>query len=170
MMNTILIKTWLITTILGIVFALPVLASPPRTFLQDTEVKQEVVEETKAPPVQPKTTAVAPPAVPVASGSCATEIKKYNWPQEAAYQIMMIESGNNAGAHNYNDITRDDSWGCFQINIYPPNNRTRPSATWLANATNNVSYAYRMYKSMGTFCGTGGWFNTCTKLGYHGIY
>lgn len=102
----------------------------------------------------------------LASGDCAAEISKYDWPVTTATGVMMGESGGNPGRLNDNPSTGDYSVGCFQINIYGANARTRPSEAWLKNATNNVSYAHGMYVAQGrTFCTTGGWYNTCKKLG-----
>lgn len=99
---------------------------------------------------------------PVGSGSCYDEVLKYDWPISTALKIMTKESGGVASNHNYSDITRDDSWGCFQINIYPPNNLSRPPAEWLVVASNNVKYAYDLWLSQGkSFCTSGGWINSC---------
>ena len=134
----------------------------------------EVVEQRSTVP-DPQQTAkeeklTIQPAVHVravqASGSCADEVHKYDWPIDTALAVMQQESSGDPGNHNFSHATRDDSWGCFQINIYPPNHLTRPSSDWLVNATNNVSYAYDMYVAQGrTFCKTSGWYNTCKKLG-----
>lgn len=105
-----------------------------------------------------KTTSTAPATI-TGSGDCASEIQKYDWPVSTAHAVMMQESGNRPSAHNYNPNTGDDSWGCFQINLYGANAASRPSPSWLVVAANNVSYAYNMYKSMGTFCTPGGWYN-----------
>lgn len=99
--------------------------------------------------------------VTAGSGDCASEIKKYNWNQNVAYNVMMQESGNNPGVVNNNPATGDYSVGCFQINLYGANARTRPSEAWLKNAANNVSYAYGMWQGQGW----GPWgFTTCKKV------
>lgn len=101
----------------------------------------------------------------VALSDCASEINKYDWNTKQAYDIMMIESGNNPTIVNDNPNTGDYSVGCFQINLIGNMRNTRPSEEWLKVAENNVQYAYGMYKSQGTFCKTSGWYNTCKKLG-----
>lgn len=84
------------------------------------------------------------------SGSCAAEIAKYDWNVGTATRVMIAESGGNPGEVNDNPSTGDYSVGCFQINLYGANARTRPSEAWLKNAANNVSYAYGIYKSNGS--------------------
>ena len=79
---------------------------------------------------------------------------------------MMIESGNNPLTINDNPSTGDYSVGCFQINLIGSMRYTRPSEEWLKIASNNVSYAYRMYIEQGsTFCKSSGWANSCKKAG-----
>ena len=129
--------------------AVSVTVQDPETRIQPTEPPKEELEKPKVEPVV---------------GDCATEVHKYDWHIPTALAIMHQESSNNPQAFNGDSSTGDYSWGCFQINLYGANAYTRPSAEWLSVASNNVQYAYSMYKSMGTFCSTGGWYNTCKKL------
>ena len=76
-------------------------------------------------------------------------------------QIATIESGLKANNHNGNAATGDDSWGCFQINRFGRLAATRPSADWLVNADNNVSYALGMFKGQGWTP----WINSARKAG-----
>jgi hypothetical protein len=99
-------------------------------------------------PVAPPTPGANMVAVP-GSGSCADEVKKYDWNQASAMAVMMQESGGRAGVINNNPNTGDYSVGCFQINLYGGNAATRPSAEYLQNAANNVAYAYGMWKAQG---------------------
>lgn len=118
-----------------------------------------------APKPAPKQVAkAAPQAAPagVPSGSCAAEISKYNWNQSVATSVARAESGLNPGAVNFNHATRDHSIGCFQINIYGANARTRPSKAALMNASTNVAFAYKIYTSNGnSFRGQWG---VCRKI------
>lgn len=78
-----------------------------------------------------------------------------------ATRVMQYESGGRSEAHNYNDTTMDDSFGCFQVNRYGSLAKTRPLAPWLLNPNNNVQYALALYKSEGWRP----WANTIRKLG-----
>lgn len=118
-------------------------------------LQAQAEQETKlAVPHTTQAQSVAP------AGSCEAEIAKYDWNQDWALSVLYKESGGRPGAHNFSHITKDDSWGCFQVNLYPPNNLYRPPAEWLVVASNNVSLAYEWYVRDGrTFCGQ--WPNTC---------
>ncbi len=120
-----------------------------------------------ATPVPAPVAKPAPPVIAQASGSCADEIKKYDWPQKTAYDVMMIETGHTGNPRIVNDnpSTGDYSVGCFQINLIGAMRAVRPSEASLKNASVNVAYAYGMWKSQGGFCSTAGWRNTCKKLG-----
>lgn len=83
------------------------------------------------------------------SGSCEAEIAKYNWGQSTAVAVARAESGLNPGALNNNPSTGDYSVGCFQINLYGGNARTRPSEAALKNAAVNVEFAYKIYAGNG---------------------
>lgn len=85
----------------------------------------------------------------VGSGSCADEIKKYDWNHTVAHNVMMAESKGNTNAVNNNPRTGDYSVGCFQVNLYGNLRNTRPSEAWLKNAANNVAYAYQLYSASG---------------------
>jgi hypothetical protein len=148
--------------------------------LESPSQTQEIaVEPTISPaPVEKARTEapVASPAIPpvvekpapvtkiVPSGSCEVEIAKYDWNQVTARAIMLKESGGNPGNHNYNPKTKDDSWGCFQVNIWGKNARTRPPAGELVKAEVNVRYAYNLQKAVG-WCSKGGWLNSSKKIG-----
>lgn len=83
------------------------------------------------------------------TGSCEAEIAKYDWGQATALAVARAESGLNPGAKNDNPATRDYSIGCFQVNIYGANARTRPSEAQLKNAAINVQWAYNNYVANG---------------------
>lgn len=102
---------------------------------------------------QRSTPAIAPRTLApsgVGSGSCAAEIAKYDWDIGTATAVMIAESGGNPGNVNDNPATGDYSIGCFQINIFGANARSRPSEAALKNAATNVSFAYGIYKSNGS--------------------
>lgn len=84
------------------------------------------------------------------SGSCQAEIAKYDWGHSTATAVMLAESGGDTGTVNNNPATGDYSIGCFQINIYGANARSRPSEAALKNAATNVEFAYRIYKGNGS--------------------
>lgn len=92
---------------------------------------------------------VASTGVSGGSGSCAAEIAKYNWNYNTALAVAQAESGLNPGNLNDNPATGDYSVGCFQINIYGANARTRPSEGELKNAAVNVAWAHKIYTSNG---------------------
>jgi len=104
------------------------------------------------------------PQTPIST--CSTEIAKYDWPQKQAHAVMMIESRGVQTVINDNPDTGDYSVGCFQINLIGKMRATRPAEHLLLQAEHNVAYAYKMYKSQGSFCKTSGWYNTCKKLKY----
>lgn len=100
------------------------------------------------------------------SGSCADEIRKYDWPHQAAIAVMKQESSEIPGRVNNNPKTGDYSVGCFQVNLFGSLAYNRPSEDWLKIAANNVVFSYQMYINQGrTFCKSSGWINTCIKLG-----
>jgi hypothetical protein len=103
---------------------------------------------------------------PPMPSDCASQLIKYDWPQEDARRIMMKESSNNPHVLNDNPNTGDYSVGCFQINLIGNMRNTRPPEAWLMLAENNVQYAYQMYVAQGrTFCKTSGWINSCRATG-----
>lgn len=102
--------------------------------------KIEAVAKVEEPKPEPK---------PVASGDCAAEIYKYDWNHTVALNVARAESGLRPGAVNDNPRTKDYSIGCFQINLYGANARTRPSEAHLKNAANNVAFAYKIYVANG---------------------
>jgi len=81
--------------------------------------------------------------------TCLSEIKKYAWRQDVAVKVARAESGLRTNAVNDNPRTRDYSIGCFQINIYGANARTRPSEKALKNPVTNVAWAWKIYKANG---------------------
>lgn len=102
-------------------------------------------------------------SVPVLT--CRDAIDRY-WPadtRQTALAIAEMESGLRADAHNYSDVTKDDSWGCFQGNRYGALAADRPSASWLSNAANNTKFALGLYQAHGWQP----WHNSAVKLGIH---
>jgi hypothetical protein len=85
----------------------------------------------------------------VASGSCETEIAKYDWSQTVARAVATAESGLDPGEVNYNPATYDYSVGCFQVNIWGANALTRPSEAELKVPAINVATAYKIYANNG---------------------
>lgn len=105
------------------------------------------------------------PVVQVSKPDCASQLSKYDWPQDQAYKVMFQESSNNPDTLNNNPDTGDYSVGCFQINIIGENAKNRPSEAELKNPEINVEFAYNLWVSQGrSFCTTGGWYNTCRKV------
>lgn len=125
------------------------------TCAADEIVRADTGECSKA--ATPAPTVAAPAgAAPMAtqfaggSGDCAAEIVKYDWNVTVATAVARAESGLNPGALNDNPATGDYSVGCFQVNIYGANARTRPSEGELKNAATNVAWAYNNYKANGS--------------------
>lgn len=116
---------------------------------EERPVEAEKPKQEEPPKAEPhvKPQAVSQPAAP--SGSCEAEIRKYNWRQDIALAVAKAESGLRPGAHNFSHKTKDNSWGCFQINIYGANARTRPPASELVKAHVNVAFAYKIYVANG---------------------
>lgn len=102
----------------------------------------------------------------VGSGSCEDAIRRIFPASEhaRAIKVMLQESSGNPANHNYNPATGDDSYGCFQVNLYGNNKYSRPPASELVKADVNVAYSYNLWKSVG-WCSTGGWLNTSKKVG-----
>lgn len=124
------------------------------TSSQKAEPKAEVAPEAPAPTPQPEPqpvpeveTPVEP--TPVASGSCADEIAKYNWSHNVALAVARAESGLDTSAVNNNPATGDYSVGCFQVNIYGRNALSRPSEPQLKDAATNVAWAHKIYTGNG---------------------
>lgn len=113
--------------------------------VQAEKPKQEEPKPKKAKAVKAK---VAPrKAQP--KGSCQAEIAKYGWRQDVALAVARAESGLRPTALNNNPATKDYSVGCFQINIYGANARTRPSEAALKNPATNVAWAWKIYVANG---------------------
>lgn len=104
---------------------------------------QIVIEPTKVIETPPETLIepVAQEPVP----TCASEIAKYDWDYQTAYNVMYAESTAREWIVNNNPDTQDYSVGCFQINLYGNNALTRPSEAELQNPVVNVEFAYRLY-------------------------
>jgi len=119
---------------------------------EDEIVRADNGQCAKAATPKPAPVATARAAAPsaVGSGSCATEIAKYDWAQSTALAVARAESGLNPGIVNNSPATGDYSVGCFQINLYGANARNRPSEAALKNAATNVQFAYGIYKSNGS--------------------
>ena len=83
------------------------------------------------------------------SGFLKEILQKYGWNSELAFNVMDCESGGNPLAHNFSNITRDDSWGLFQINLYGKLKEKRPSPEWLVIPENNIKFAYELYLKKG---------------------
>lgn len=100
------------------------------------------------------------------SGSCEASIRRIFPASEhdRAIRVMLQESSGNPANHNYDPVTKDNSYGCFQVNLWGANARTRPPASELVVADKNVAYAYNLWKTTG-WCSSGGWLNTSIKLG-----
>ena len=84
--------------------------------------------------------------------TCESEIRKYGWDHATAVAVAKAESGLTPSAVGdttlkfyYNGAEYGSSYGCFQIRHLPG----RPSPDYLLDATNNVQYAYELYKSSG---------------------
>lgn len=78
-----------------------------------------------------------------------TLVNDYSWDTKTAFAVCEAESRGNSQAHLYSDITRDDSYGLFQINLYGDLKYGRPAPTELLNASQNVAYAYKLYVAHG---------------------
>jgi hypothetical protein len=83
------------------------------------------------------------------NGSCAAEILKYDWHQGVALAVASAESGLRPGIVNNTPSTGDYSVGCFQVNLYGANARTRPSEAELRDAAINVRWSYNNYVANG---------------------
>lgn len=95
--------------------------------------------------------------------TCASELKKYDWPQSIAYRVMMQESSNIAHNKNDNPRTGDYSIGCFQVNIIGDLAKNRPSERELMNPVVNVKFAYALWSETRDFHAH--WTNTCSIIG-----
>lgn len=130
------------------------------------DVKPPETAETKPeePIIEPEPVAEAPAPIPApvqddraplgvtdrgGSGSCAAEILKYDWHQGIALAVASAESGLRPGIVNNNPGTGDYSVGCFQVNLYGGNARTRPSEAALRDAAENVRWSYNNYVANG---------------------
>lgn len=103
----------------------------------------------KAAAPEPAAVAASGAVTAAGVGDCAAEITKYNWNVSVATAVARAESGLNAGSLNNNPSTGDYSVGCFQVNLYGANARTRPSEAALKNAAVNVEWAYNNYVANG---------------------
>ena len=114
-----------------------------------------------APKLPEKAPEVASIPAPTPKSTCESEIKKYDWNHQLAYAVMMAESGGDPNQVNDNPRTGDYSIGCFQVNLYGANARTRPPESELKKPEVNVKWSYGLYVAKGrTFAGSWGAFNT----------
>ena len=153
---------------LGLVcLALGILAQPHQApNLNNTEVKRQPVvsKQTKVAKVEPQKAVEPKPQAEVqqerpvevatqtqaeSQTSCVSEIQKYDWHQGIATAVATAESGLRPDALNDNPNTGDYSVGCFQINIYGANARTRPSEAALKDPATNVAWAWKLYTGNG---------------------
>lgn len=118
----------------------------------------EAIKQPEAADIQPEPkvavqAAPAPVAEPKPSpATCASEIAKYDWPQNVARAIAMAESrlikdnhGDKTLTYYQNGIKYGDSWGCFQVRYLPG----RPTPSELIKPEVNVAYAYKLYTGSG---------------------
>jgi hypothetical protein len=127
---------------------------PEQPTVEAVEAPQPTIEPVALPTPEPaQPIAVEPVQAPkpaTVNGECDREIAKYDWDFQVAHNVMMAESG--GGKYwivNDNPSTRDYSVGCFQINLYGDNARTRPSEAELKDPAINVAFAYRLYSGNG---------------------
>lgn len=167
----------ILITVSAIASAAPVpeTSSPePAKSIQKVETVTKPSEDVKPPEtagtsqneqiIEPEPVAEAPAPIPApvqddrapigvtdrgGSGSCAAEILKYDWHQGIALAVASAESGLRPGIVNNNPNTGDYSVGCFQVNLYGGNARTRPSEPALRDAAENVRWAYNNYVANG---------------------
>lgn len=121
--------------------ALPGIFLPSKITAYRAEASQEIEK--------PKEVVSEPPKKETNKLAINTIIGQYDWDADIAYGIMFCESSGNPNAHNFSNITKDNSWGLFQINLYSDLAKVRPSPEWLKIPENNVSYAYGLYKKSG---------------------
>lgn len=125
--------------------------TPSEPVIQPTEAPKPIeVVVTPPPTPTPPPEPVKPKPKTAGSGSCEAEIYKYDWNHSTALAVARAESGLNPSSLNNNPRTKDYSVGCFQINLYGANARTRPSEATLKRASENVAYAYKIYKGNGS--------------------
>lgn len=122
-------------------------ASTPRVTVAVKTSTPSVKEQTQ-PEIQ-TAAVVTPTPEPVAAGTCASEIAKYDWSQTVALAVATAESGLDPGTVNYNPSTYDYSVGCFQINLWGANAYSRPSEAELKDPSINVAWAYKIYAANG---------------------
>lgn len=164
-------KQSLIITLLAVLLATSIELIPSKplitTFNRDVKVQEHKLETYEAVEI-----ALAD-YKPV---YCADYVKEYSWNQTVAYNVMMIESGNNARNLNDNPKTGDYSVGCFQINLLGANqtakyniavklgyqgaNERNALREWLWSPGNNVAVAHHMWQGQGW---TPWSFTTCKK-------
>lgn len=121
-------------------------ALAPQT--KQEQPKQDEPAVTTPAPETPAPAAVEPApvaAAPAPQGTCQSEIAKYDWAQSTALAVAFAESGYDTNTVNDNPATGDYSIGCFQVNIYGANARTRPSEAELKDPAINVQWAYNNY-------------------------
>ena len=143
---------------MAIIIALAVFARAEGAAVTVSEYPEPVdrtlsVEAPIEVPVEPhqrqKIATIRHDSVVMGTGSCEVEIAKYDWDFRIVRAVMLAESKGNTNAHNFSHQTKDDSWGCMQINLYGNLAKSRPPAEQLVVAELNVAHAYKMYQSSG---------------------
>ena len=112
----------------------------------EVDTNKEQVSPTPSTNNEP-TQSVTPAPDPLPTGDCYAEAAKYDWNQTVADAVIDAESGGNPLKVNDNPSTGDYSIGCFQINIFGANARSRPSEAALKDPATNVAFAYKLYSS-----------------------
>lgn len=129
--------------------------------LQPTEEKAPEPEVIKSDSTTAGKTVVQENTV---TPTCASEVKKYSWPQSVALQIVGAESSHNPNELNDNPGTGDYSVGCFQVNLrgsanlrakyrdavkagYTGGMTVSGLEQWLKDPANNVAVAHIMWQS-----------------------
>jgi hypothetical protein len=143
--HTILYKTliFIATFALAYFVAFSILeAEAPRPEIQSTDT---VLTAPITPPQKPQNALTL-------KGNCEeyrSIVSQYEWDVEVVLQIMSHESGCNPSAVNDNPKTGDLSIGLMQINIYGENAKYRPSMEILKIPSENIAFAYKLWKSSG---------------------
>lgn len=116
----------------------------PIKFDESSRIESVVVENVvEVPPVE-TAPVVAPVEQPKPAGDCSLAYN-YDWPQNIAYSVCMIESSGNPMAANWSDNHTSwagcmGSFGLMQINC---------SHGQLYDGVANMDVAYSMYKGWG---------------------
>lgn len=158
------IRPKLIFYTIVILFILSKMVNVDMGFIDHSQAVQAPVTKVMAKDEQ-----VATPQPQVQNKPLSIEDKirnKFGKYGEDAVKVGMCESGLRPDNHNGNALTKDDSWGIYQINRFGKLAETRPSVEWLKDADNNINYAYDMFVASGyRFGSTATWKNCADKLG-----